>query len=36
MHGRGALDFSDMGASWVGVREALVAGTTRTTDNGVP
>ena len=31
----GALDFSDMGASWVGVREALSAGTLRPADKGI-
>ena len=31
----GALDFADMGASWVAVREALSAGTLRTTDKGL-
>lgn len=31
----GALDFSDMGAAWVGVREALSAGTLRPTDKGI-
>ncbi len=31
----GALDFSDMSASWVGVREALSAGTLRPTDKGI-
>lgn len=31
----GALDFSDMGASWVPVREAVVAGTLRATDKGL-
>jgi hypothetical protein len=32
----GALDFSDMGASWVPVREALAAGTLRANDRGLP
>jgi hypothetical protein len=32
----GALDFSDMGAAWVTVREALAAGTLRASDKGVP
>jgi hypothetical protein len=32
----GALDFSDMGGSWVGVREAVAAGTLRTNDKGLP
>ena len=32
----GALDFSDMGASWVPVREAVAAGTLRSTDKGLP
>lgn len=31
----GALDFSDMGGSWVPVREALAAGTLRSTDKGL-
>ena len=31
----GALDFDDMGASWVGVRDATVAGTVRASDKGV-
>lgn len=32
----GALDFSDMGSSWVAVREAVAAGTLRANDKGVP
>lgn len=32
----GALDFSDMGASWVPVREALAAGTLRANHKGLP
>lgn len=31
----GAADFSDMGASWTNVRDAVAAGTLRRTDNGV-
>lgn len=31
----GALDFSDMGASWVPVREAISSGTLRPTDKGI-
>lgn len=31
----GALQFSDMGESWVGVRQAVAAGTLRPTDKGV-
>jgi hypothetical protein len=31
----GALDFSDMGAGWVAVREAVAAGTLRSTDKGL-
>lgn len=31
----GALDFSDMGSSWVSVREAVAAGTLRASDKGV-
>lgn len=31
----GALDFSDMGGSWVGIREAIVAGTLRSNDKGL-
>ena len=31
----GALDFSDMGATWVTIREAVAAGTLRTTDKGL-
>lgn len=31
----GALDFDDMGASWVSVRDATVAGTVRSNDKGV-
>jgi hypothetical protein len=31
----GAMEFEDMGASWVGVREALSAGTLRANDKGV-
>jgi hypothetical protein len=30
----GALEFEDMGASWVAVREAVAAGTLRSTDKG--
>ena len=30
----GALSFDDMGASWVGVRESIAAGTLRQTDKG--
>jgi hypothetical protein len=33
--GSGALDFSDMGANWVGVREAMAAGTLRSNDKGL-
>jgi hypothetical protein len=33
--GSGALDFSDMGASWVPVREAMAAGTLRSNDKGL-
>ncbi|BEL03414.1 hypothetical protein Q0Z83_016050 [Actinoplanes sichuanensis] len=32
----GALEFSDMGSSWVPVRESVSAGTLRPTDNAVP
>lgn len=32
----GALDFSDMGAAWVPVREAVAAGTLRVRDKGLP
>jgi hypothetical protein len=32
----GALEFEDMGASWVPVREAVSAGTLRVTDKGAP
>ncbi|CAB4583264.1 MAG: stress response protein [Actinobacteria bacterium] len=32
----GALDFSDMGASWVSVRESISAGTLRPNDKGLP
>jgi hypothetical protein len=32
----GALDFTDMGSSWVTVREAIAAGTLRTNDRGLP
>ena len=32
----GAFDFSDMGASWVPVRESLAAGTLRSSDKGLP
>ncbi|MGK5681657.1 stress response protein [Actinoplanes sp. URMC 104] len=32
----GALEFSDMGPSWVGVRDAVTAGTLRASDAGVP
>jgi hypothetical protein len=31
----GALDFDDMGAAWVGVRDATIAGTVRANDKGV-
>lgn len=31
----GALDFSDMGGSWVGVRESITAGTLRPNDRGL-
>jgi hypothetical protein len=31
----GALDFQDMGSSWVPVREAIAAGTLRPTDKGI-
>lgn len=31
----GALDFTDMGAAWVGVREAVAAGTLRANDKGL-
>jgi len=31
----GALDFSDMGASWVTIREAVATGTLRTSDKGL-
>ena len=31
----GAMEFEDMGSSWVPVREAIAAGTLRTTDKGV-
>lgn len=31
----GALDFSDMGPAWVGVREAVAAGTLRSGDKGL-
>lgn len=31
----GALDFSDMGSTWVTVREAVVAGTLRSSDKGL-
>jgi len=31
----GALEFDDMGEAWVGVREAVAAGTLRPTDKGV-
>jgi hypothetical protein len=34
--GSGALDMTDMGAAWVGVRDALAAGTLRATDKGLP
>jgi hypothetical protein len=30
----GALEFDDMGAAWVGVRDAIAAGTLRATDKG--
>jgi hypothetical protein len=33
--GSGALDFSDMGGNWVGVREAMAAGTLRSNDKGL-
>lgn len=32
----GALDFADMGAAWVEVREAVAAGTLRANDKGLP
>ena len=32
----GAMEFSDMGGSWVTVRDAVTAGTLRATDAGVP
>jgi hypothetical protein len=32
----GALDFSDMGSSWVTAREAVAAGTLRANDKGLP
>jgi hypothetical protein len=32
----GALDFSDMGGSWVAVREAVASGTLRASDKGLP
>ena len=32
----GALDFTDMGAAWVTVREAITAGTLRSNDKGLP
>ena len=32
----GALDFADMGSSWVEVREAVAAGTLRANDKGLP
>ncbi|WP_338751545.1 hypothetical protein [Janibacter alittae] len=32
----GALEFNDMGGSWVAVRQAVSAGTLRATDKGVP
>lgn len=32
----GALDFSDMGSSWVPVRESVAAGTLRASDKGLP
>ena len=31
----GALDFADMGSDWVGVRDAVAAGTLRSTDKGL-
>ena len=31
----GALEFEDMGESWVGVRDAVAAGTLRATDKGI-
>jgi hypothetical protein len=31
----GALDFADMGGAWVGVREAVAAGTLRANDRGI-
>jgi hypothetical protein len=31
----GALDFSDMGGAWVGIREAVAAGTLRSNDRGI-
>src|SRR5215216_4231284 len=32
----GALEFEDMGQSWVGVRDAVAASTLRATDKAVP
>jgi hypothetical protein len=32
----GALEFDDMGESWIGVRDSVVAGTLRATDKGIP
>jgi hypothetical protein len=32
----GALEFDDMGSSWVAVRDAVTAGTLRATDKGAP
>jgi hypothetical protein len=32
----GALDFSDMGAKWVDIRDAVAAGTLRRNDKGLP
>jgi len=32
----GALEFDDMGESWVAVREAVTAGTLRASDKGIP
>jgi len=32
----GALDFADMGATWVAVRESVAAGTLRSNDRGLP
>ena len=36
-HGKsGALEFDDMGEAWVGVRDAVAAGTLRPNDKGIP